>query len=45
MNKCLDAFEKWLHSDSDLPPLIRIALARHQFEAIHPFLEGNSRGG
>jgi Fic family protein len=45
MNACLDAFEKWLHADSDLPPLVRIALAHYQFEAIHPFLDGNGRVG
>jgi len=45
MNSCLDAFEKWLHGESDLPPLVRIALAHYQFEAIHPFLDGNGRVG
>jgi Fic family protein len=41
---CLAAWEKFLH-DSDLPPLITIALAHYQFEAIHPFLDGNGRVG
>ncbi len=41
---CLAAWEKFLH-DSDLPPLIAIALAHYQFEAIHPFLDGNGRVG
>ncbi len=45
MAECLDAFEKWLHADSELPPLVRIALAHYQFEAIHPFLDGNGRMG
>lgn len=45
MAECLDAFEKWLHAPSDLPPLVRIALAHYQFEAIHPFLDGNGRIG
>jgi len=41
---CLAAWEKFIH-DSDLPPLVTIALAHYQFEAIHPFLDGNGRVG
>lgn len=41
----LDAFEKHLHEESDLPPLVRLALIHYQFEAIHPFLDGNGRLG
>ena len=41
---CLAAWEKFLH-DSDLPPLVTVALAHYQFEAIHPFLDGNGRVG
>lgn len=41
---CLAAWEKFLH-DSELPPLVTIALAHYQFEAIHPFLDGNGRVG
>jgi Fic family protein len=40
----LAALEKFLHT-SDLPPLVTIALAHYQFEAIHPFLDGNGRVG
>ncbi len=41
---CLAEWEKFLHA-SDLPPLVTIALAHYQFEAIHPFLDGNGRVG
>jgi len=41
---CLAAWENFLHR-SELPPLVTIALAHYQFEAIHPFLDGNGRVG
>jgi Fic family protein len=41
---CLAKWEKFLH-ESELPPLVTIALAHYQFEAIHPFLDGNGRVG
>src|SRR5208282_2733838 len=41
---CLAAWEKFLH-ESDLPPLVTIALPHYQFEAIHPFIDGNGRVG
>lgn len=44
MSACLGAWEKFLH-DRSLPPLVQIALAHVQFEAIHPFLDGNGRVG
>ena len=42
--QCLGPWEKFLHDDS-LPPLIHAALAHSQFEAIHPFIDGNGRVG
>ena len=44
MMDALGAWEKFLH-DRSLPPLVQIALAHYQFEAIHPFLDGNGRVG
>lgn len=41
---CLAAWEKFIH-ESELPPLVTVALAHYQFEAIHPFLDGNGRVG
>jgi Fic family protein len=41
---CLGAWETYLH-DETTPPLIHAALAHSQFEAIHPFLDGNGRVG
>lgn len=45
MNEALDKFEKFLHTSFRLPPLIEAALIHYQFEAIHPFLDGNGRIG
>lgn len=40
----LASWEKFLY-ESELPPLVTIALAYYQFEAVHPFLDGNGRVG
>jgi Fic family protein len=43
--ECLDRFEKYVHEESDVPLLIRLAYLHYQFEAIHPFPDGNGRVG
>ncbi len=45
MWEALDALEKFLHESTTIPPLVRIGLIHYQFEAIHPFLDGNGRVG
>ncbi|MGO9086581.1 MAG: Fic family protein [Candidatus Sulfotelmatobacter sp.] len=46
MKDALDRFEKYLHeSRRSLPPLVRLSLIHYQFEAIHPFWDGNGRVG
>lgn len=43
--EALSAFEKYIHSEDELPPLVRIGLLHAQFETIHPYLDGNGRVG
>jgi len=45
MKNALSDLEKFIHQQDGLPPLIRLALVHYQFEAIHPFLDGNGRVG
>ncbi|MBM4360857.1 MAG: Fic family protein [Deltaproteobacteria bacterium] len=45
LGEVLGAFEKYLHTDDALPPLLRAGLLHVQFETIHPYLDGNGRIG
>lgn len=45
MQAALNRFETYLHSEDTYPPLLRLALIHYQFEAIHPFVDGNGRIG
>jgi Fic family protein len=44
LTECLGTWEQFLHAQ-DIPPLIQAGLLHYQFEAIHPFLDGNGRVG
>lgn len=37
--------ERFLHEEETIEPLVRMAAAHYQFEAIHPFTDGNGRTG
>ena len=41
----LDTFEKYLHASDSYDPLVKAFLTHYQFEAIHPFRDGNGRVG
>lgn len=45
MHIALDQLEKFIHVGNDIPPLVRAGMIHYQFEAIHPFLDGNGRVG
>jgi Fic family protein len=45
LGEVLGAFEKYMHADDALPPLVRAGLLHVQFETIHPYLDGNGRIG
>lgn len=38
-------WERFIHQNEELDPLIILAVAHYQFEAIHPFTDGNGRTG
>jgi Fic family protein len=45
INEKLSEWERFIHADDGLDPLVKMAAAHYQFEAIHPFSDGNGRTG
>ena len=45
IEKLMTDLVNFIHADDELDPLLRMAIAHHQFESIHPFYDGNGRTG
>jgi len=41
----LENWAEFMHRNTDIDPLVRMAVQHYQFEAIHPFADGNGRTG
>jgi Fic family protein len=45
LRELLANWERFIHESPELDPLVRMAMLHYQFEAIHPFPDGNGRTG
>lgn len=45
LREMLANWERFIHNEDDVDPLVRMAVGHYQFEAIHPFEDGNGRTG
>ena len=45
LQKMLDNWADFMHRSTEFDPLVRLAVQHYQFEAIHPFADGNGRTG
>jgi Fic family protein len=45
LSRLLENWTEFVNAPSHLDPLVRMAVAHYQFEAIHPFTDGNGRTG
>jgi len=43
--RLMSNWEDYIHRRDEVDPLVRLAVAHYQFEAIHPFPDGNGRTG
>jgi Fic family protein len=45
LQEMLDNWAEFMQKSTDIDPLVRMAVQHYQFEAIHPFADGNGRTG
>lgn len=45
LRSLLDNWSNFMHTETSIDPLVRMAVGHYQFEAIHPFSDGNGRTG
>lgn len=45
VQECMDQLEQFMRAPSPVPRIARLAMIHYQFEAIHPFADGNGRIG
>lgn len=45
LRRLLGNWEKFMHEAKEIDPIVRMAIGHYQFEAIHPFTDGNGRTG